>query len=873
MLIRSESWFHVMVNVNSQVYCLRSAWEMSKTCLEIKALRDKARALTIAENARMQGLAGFDLSKENERLYESKAINTDEVSKGIYFSYPSRRHSCALVSIPTPCVSKMIAHIEDVETKIQEHLKQFEASFEEWTSTTKDAKEDVGVTAPEKEVHPEKARDEKCPELKKKMETLLSEAIHLIKSLETDRAEAEHALKQQKSRKRRISMKIDSWSIWKLQELPTAVQKEHEHFSKDIAELNGYLEEAAHKVEHLEQQKEKLEQANAKIQKDIDYMNHHAPLLETKRKQELQALKERYQKKFEVMEQFRDVQDELKVSVEQYEIAKSRFEQMKEDDEKDLYQEEINVESYKKELGKLKTLQAHYSTSIESVNIHIEEDEETMTEMLRETQSTTNEVSNLLKTVDDLKRLFDQYSWKQRNLEQQYMEALCSYYSSKKAWDVELSNVSKDFTDISTKYMALTEENKRFQSEIGGITEDIGESLRKKMEYESESQSLLDLKIKNNNYLRELYKQSYNIGAIYHLAKHKTDEIENQIAEVRRKFKAREEFLKKLTRGEMAVGIEIQKRLYSIEETQFQEMQEYMRRKALYILALTEIEMPLRQIEADAVRIRVLHQEHSIMLQEIREKKDLVKKKVDAAKKKLRRRNKKSRKELTKTEGKGSLIHQEIETTRSKTVILNEKSKELGEEIKIMKLEKINYEGKLEKLKDEFIKLRFDKEHAQGVFDHLMQEKQHCEERIFVEDRRFRRLVEMRKNTLADIRKLQEETLAENLRLAKEYQSMQMIFLKEKDAYFNGYDRLLSLSSSLCDKKKLCQLQERLDKQWQEYFKLVILFNQNRLIKFQGDSQDSIQKILEVQEESSSLMQHILDFFQTLTFGSCGKDG
>lgn len=60
------------------------------------------------------------------------------------------------------------------------------------------------------------------------METLLSEAIHLVKSLETDRAEAEQALRQQKSRKKRISMKIDCWSIWKLQELPTAVQKGNE---------------------------------------------------------------------------------------------------------------------------------------------------------------------------------------------------------------------------------------------------------------------------------------------------------------------------------------------------------------------------------------------------------------------------------------------------------------------------------------------------------------------------------------------------------------------------------------------------------------------------------------------------------------------
>lgn len=57
------------------------------------------------------------------------------------------------------------------------------------------------------------------------METLLSEAAHLIKSLETDRAEAEEALKRQRSRKNMINLKIDSWSVWKLQELPLAVQK------------------------------------------------------------------------------------------------------------------------------------------------------------------------------------------------------------------------------------------------------------------------------------------------------------------------------------------------------------------------------------------------------------------------------------------------------------------------------------------------------------------------------------------------------------------------------------------------------------------------------------------------------------------------
>lgn len=54
-----------------------------------------------------------------------------------------------------------------------------------------------------------------------------------------------------------------------------------------------------------------------------------------------------------------------------------------------------------------------------------------------------------------------------------------------------------------------------------------------------------------------------------------------------------------------------QKRLYSIEQTQFVEMQEFIRRKALYSMALTEVELQLRQIETDAVRIRILHRQQS----------------------------------------------------------------------------------------------------------------------------------------------------------------------------------------------------------------------------------------------------------------------
>ncbi|XP_060040186.1 coiled-coil domain-containing protein 178-like, partial [Erinaceus europaeus] len=150
-----------------------------------------------------------------EIIHENKMTTPEEVNLGIYFSYPCQRHSCSLVNIPAPCVNKMVSHIEEVESKIQEHLKRFETSLEEWSRI---------IPVPIEGVKPEKEH-EKCPELKQKMESLLSEAIHLIKSLETDRADAEEALNKQKSRKKMINLKIDSWALWRLQEIPIAVQK------------------------------------------------------------------------------------------------------------------------------------------------------------------------------------------------------------------------------------------------------------------------------------------------------------------------------------------------------------------------------------------------------------------------------------------------------------------------------------------------------------------------------------------------------------------------------------------------------------------------------------------------------------------------
>uniref|UniRef100_A0A8B9YGG4 Coiled-coil domain containing 178 n=1 Tax=Bos mutus grunniens TaxID=30521 RepID=A0A8B9YGG4_BOSMU len=831
---------------------------------------------TKKDNATSQALVRFVTPEEAvEVIHEDKMTNTEELNKGLYFGYPCRRESCALVNIPAPCVNKMIAHIEDVESKIQEHLKRFETSLEEWsrTSFTEDLKKDLSVATLVKEPKPEELRDEKCPDLKQKMETLLSEAIHLIKSLETDRAEAEEALQRQKSRKKRITTQIDSWSIWKLQEIPLAVQNEHEAYLRDIIELRWHFEDKTRQRKHLEEQKEKLAETNSKLKADIDYMIKQHPLLLAKRDHELISLREYYQKKFEVMEIYKQVHGELLEAIDNLEKAKLRVKQNRIEMERDIRDDEISMAAYKKEIDKLSNLFNFYCTSIQDININIEENEEAVTEVLRETKSSKNELTALEKTLDDLKRLYDQLHWKRKIYESEYLEVLNNFYATKSTWDTELSNIAKDFSDISIACSQLVEENKRLSTDIDTVLGYINDSIRKKSELESEIQSLLKMRSRNEEFLKQLYNEAYNIGAIYHLTRFKTEELEQKVAEVRRKFKGREDFLKKLTRGEVANGMMIQKKLFSLQEEQTLEKQDLMRKKAIYSLALAEMEKPLLKLEEEAEKIKTCHQEHADLLDEVLEKRGEVKRNVEKTKKKLQRKGKKTQDAIIKTEDKRSQIFKEIETTKSKTIVYHSKIIQLNKNLEQKEKEKIAFDHTLDYLNDQFITLREKKEHAQAVFDHLVNEKKACEERLYEEEQRYRTLFNMRQKTLASIKKIQDDSLEENLRLAQEYQRLQNIFLTVKDNYFSRFERQLSFDGSIRDKKQFCQLQRRIHKLWQKHFELVVFYSRMRLAKFQTDSQESIQKILVVQEESSNLMQHILDFFQTLTDGQCENDG
>ncbi|NXL06105.1 CC178 protein, partial [Mesembrinibis cayennensis] len=135
-------------------------------------------------------------------------------------------------------------------------------------------------------------KDGKTLTLKQETETLLLEVTELIKWLEADREEAEKALELEKERRKKLGMKIDCVSLWRLQQLPAVIQKEYKMCVQDTLELQWHFDCKTCQLRQVQNQILKTETVNRKIQEDTDFMKKHSPLLEEKLNLEGEAVKD-----------------------------------------------------------------------------------------------------------------------------------------------------------------------------------------------------------------------------------------------------------------------------------------------------------------------------------------------------------------------------------------------------------------------------------------------------------------------------------------------------------------------------------------------------------------------------------------------------
>ncbi|NXE47909.1 CC178 protein, partial [Casuarius casuarius] len=192
----------------------------------------------------------------------------------------TRQRSCAFVNTPLPCINKAIHHIQELEVKLEKCFQQVCL----WLK--------IGQMLVPFFIFKRFQITIKTLTLKLETEALLLEVTELIKRLDADCKEAEKALEQEKQRRKKLGMKLDCMSLWRLQQLPAAVQKEYETRTQDMLELQWHFDCKSHQLQQVENQVLKIEIVNRKIQEDIDFMKKHSPLLEEKLNLEGEAMKD-----------------------------------------------------------------------------------------------------------------------------------------------------------------------------------------------------------------------------------------------------------------------------------------------------------------------------------------------------------------------------------------------------------------------------------------------------------------------------------------------------------------------------------------------------------------------------------------------------
>ncbi|KFV55390.1 Coiled-coil domain-containing protein 178, partial [Tyto alba] len=236
---------------------------------------------------------------ETQSFSCSKDSNEPSQDKNKWIT--TRQRSCAFVNTPLPCINKAIHHIQELELKMGKCFQQYDYVFKEqktpWITkeVSTESVEDTWVSLSTKLDFKEAdipCEDGKTLTLKQETEALLLEVTELIKRLEADREEAEKALELEKQRRKKLGMKIDSMSLWRLQELPAAVQKEYEMCVQDTLELQWHFDSKSLQMQQVQNQILNTEAANREIQEDIDFMKKHSPLLEEKLNLEGEAVKD-----------------------------------------------------------------------------------------------------------------------------------------------------------------------------------------------------------------------------------------------------------------------------------------------------------------------------------------------------------------------------------------------------------------------------------------------------------------------------------------------------------------------------------------------------------------------------------------------------
>ncbi|XP_028942176.1 coiled-coil domain-containing protein 178-like, partial [Antrostomus carolinensis] len=544
----------------------------------------------------------------------------------------TKQRSCASVNTPLPCINKAIHHIQELELKMEKYFQQYDYVLKEekipWITKQVSAKsiEDTWLSLSAKLDFKEadvSCEDGKTLTLKQETEALLLEVTELIKRLEADREEAEKALELEKQRRKKLAMKIDSMSLWKLQQLPAAVQKEYEMCIQDTLELQWHFDCKSRKLQQVQSQILKTQAANREIQEDIDFMKKHSPLLEEKLNLEGEAVKDvllAYEKTSKI---YSDVCCELmEIQNTMKKIDEESEKKIKYMCEKIKYAEAL-LNQYKNELKHSEFIWTEYCMKLKESEEKIIKDEKHLEELVKQKAEIQEDVKCWNSKIEDLNNKITAQGDERVKISDASSEVIKAIKELKSTRESDLQNTKQKLLKINEELDILKCENEELEGENEEFLQEFRNSSRRKEVYQSEVETVCKSIYEIEQQIEKLNADLANAELSYIEKKTKYEDLKKTKTAEEISYTNSKWNLKKEIQDQKGVWKVTQARIKTIYDELEEKRKEKLKKRHEDMKRIEEIERRVADLESKFKRnkdiFKDIHEKLSYLEQRVQE--------------------------------------------------------------------------------------------------------------------------------------------------------------------------------------------------------------------------------------------------------------
>ncbi|XP_069047592.1 coiled-coil domain-containing protein 178 isoform X2 [Lepisosteus oculatus] len=798
-----------------------------------------------------------------------------------------RRRSCALVNTPSPCVNKAIHHVQELERKIEGWIQQMEREVSPQTnhsgkivrfSTTE------GNTAPPiitSLVSPGLCIEGKelcvreggtSTPLNAETGAVLLEVIDLLGRLEADRQEAEEALKKEKERRRALGEKIDRLSLWRLQQLPAAVQKEHEACVRDISELQWHLKFKKERLQHVKDRMTKAEVLNQRLCEDIDFVKKHGPLLKGKLEMESS-----------IMNQIKCAQDEANETLSKAVLdlgnAQQHFEeeQLRAATERNGMAKELDgiadqLKGILKDLQQLKHHWNAYSSKIAEIEEKLTLKEKICEYLLKQIPHLREQEITMNGEAKELRLKIEDQMLKIQQLEEDTSELQRQIQVTRSMGEAEVRQLEQEYNQKRQALLALSEKNRECELETEDFTRHIQQSEQSTVQLQKDRKRMLQ-KISQNEEQRDRVKEELSqVAAAHNATKAKLEDHEQQIYVEEQRMREVAENMKRQIMSEMK-AIAILKGKIASEKTELQQGQTNTEKEKVEIQkAFEDSSSSILELEKEVEEFQRMYNEKKECIENMKKNIQELEVQHKTTAEKLEQKKTTLLHHLRDVENRHAAVSAELTHVLSRIEDLSRKTEEYRVSKCVMEKTARTMPDAIEKLQADFDAVDFKHKTATSIINSLQSEISNCKDRIKLSEETHKSLYKNRRITMEETKAALKKGLRENVDLAQEYKDLQRALLIAKTEAVAVHSEKNRMEASFQDHKQLSLLQRRMHKALEEYFKQRSLYSQAGLATFQALSNENSKKIVAIQEDLSKAIQRISAFLHSLTDDSTTTD-